>query len=713
MTAMYNQKEYIYTEFVKNYTDTKEPVAIYGIGVDAGNLVPRIPEYNIAGLMDGRLKSGEIYGKPIIDYKEVLERNVKKIIIVARPAVLSVIYHRIETFAQENGIFVGDVRGRNLAEEFRSHENDIPYFKKNWKHLKRACERHSVVTFDIFDTLIVRKTMLPKDIFEIVEMSFAKEEWSVCGFTDLRMKAEDACYKKKINPDIYQIYDEMEQISGYDRAVLNRYMEEEISTEKQFLCARKSMLDFYNSVKAEKEIYLISDMYLPSEILDDILKNCGYTGYRKIYVSCEQGCSKNDGLFEKFVSEGVEREQAVHIGDNENSDGKSAENAGLDIFLIMNKMEMLENSSYSVLADHAETLLDKITIGLFCSRAFDDPFSLYDTKGRLRVYDHKDLAYLFMAAEIVCFSCWLVQNIAAEKCDYVLYPSRDAFVLQKICAVITRNQKVAEYPAGEYVYVSRRALYAAAAFGPEDVELIASHDYRGTSLSLFEDRFNIKILEDIQGYDLKTVIGLAHKYMDSILDRCRWERNNYMRYLKQAGITDRKKPAFIDFVAAGTIQNGLRKLLDSDICGFYFLKRNTDDVDRENNLRVKSFYQPKGDFELDANIYKFYLFFELVLSSRDATLNYMGDDLKPVFLEEKRSREEIDIVMEMQEEMLEFADTVSKLHPDLLNEQIRKDIPDMLAGFMGREYTDLACKEVKSMILTDEYLARTFNIFDV
>lgn len=709
---MYNQEEYIFTQFTKNYTDKNEPIAIYGIGVDAGQLVPKISDYNIVGLMDGKLKFGEIYGKNIIDYKEALELKVKKIIIVARPAILGVIYHRIEQFAKQNSIFVGDVRGRDLSEEFCSHENDIDYFKKQWNDLRTMCETHDIITFDIFDTLLVRETMLPKDIFKIVELHFDKEEWSISDFANLRMKAEDNCYKKQINPTIYQIYEELEGFVDCEKGVLEKYREKEISTEKQFLCARKSMLDFFNTIKDRKEIYLISDMYLPSTVLDEILGKCGYTGYKAIYVSCEHGCSKNDGLFEKFISEGKGRRKAVHIGDNEISDGKSAVNAGLDTFLIMNKIEMLENSSYSLLEDKAKTLLDNIAIGLFCNRAFDDPFALYGTKGKLRIDKHKDIAYLFVAAEIFYFSCWLMQNILADKCDYVIYPSRDAFILQKICSAVSENQKIDEYPAGEYIYVSRRALYAVTAFEPKDIEYIASHDYRGTIQDLFKDRFNVNIKEQAASYDSEKVIELTHEYKDSILDRCEWERGNYTDYLKQTGINNKNKIAFIDFVAAGTVQNGLRKIVKNDIKGYYFLKRNTDDIDRENSIQVKSFYQSKGDFELDANIYKFYLFFELILSSPEATLNYFGEDLQPVFFNEKRSKEEIDTVMEMQEEMLRFAVTVSKLHPNILSEKIEKDVPDTLVGFMGKEYSDIGCDRVTSMILTDEYLARTFNIFD-
>lgn len=709
---MYNQDEFIYNEFKKNYTDIKEAIVIYGIGIDTGKLIPKIQEYNIIGLMDGRQKRGEIYGKRIVDYNELLEFCVKKIVIVARPAVLSVIYHRIEKFAGENDIFVGDVQGRNLANMFCACENDIPYFKKNWIDLKKACAKHEIVTFDIFDTLIMRKTAFPKDIFEVVEMDSANTDFYIADFAEIRINAEDKCYKKKMNPTIYQIYDEMKDMAECSEETKLKYLEREIRTEKQFLCARKSMLDFFNEIKKEKEIYLISDMYLTSEILKDILTGCGYTGYKAIFVSCEQGCSKSDGLFEKFIKEDERRANALHIGDNEFSDGKSAENAGLDVFLIMNKIEMLENSTYSGILDKTESLLDRISIGLFCNRAFDDPFALYGTKGKLMLDNHKDIAYLFIAPEILYFSCWLIDSIIKSNCDYVIYPSRDAFVLRKICSAITMNQKITGFPDGQYTYVSRRALHAATVFEQADIERIVSHEYNGSTLEVFKKRFNVTLPEETEGYDLDTVVKLAKKYSGCILERCRQERANYLAYLEQNKLGSKKKLAFIDFVAAGTIQNGLRKLLHNDIQGFYFLKRKTDDMDRERNLDVLSFYPSKGDFELDANIYRFYLFFELLLTSPEATLNYIFDDLNPVFLQEQRSRDEIDLVMEMQDEMFHFADEISKLHPSVLSEPIDRGFPDTIVGFLEKEYSDIECEQMQSMDLTDEYFSKTFNIFD-
>lgn len=709
---MYNQEEFIYNEFKKNYTDIKESIAIYGIGVDAQKLIPKIAEYNIVGLMDGKQKSGEVCGKPIIDYAEVIALQVKKIVIVARPAVLGVIYYRIEKFAKENNIFVGDVRGRNLAEQYKSHEHDIPYFDKTWEQLKEACEKHNIVTFDIFDTLIVRKTMLPKDIFEIVEATFWDCAWSIYDFARVRQQAEAQYYNWGRNPTIYEIYEKIICMTGCGKDVADTYLKEEVAVEKKFLCARKSMLQFFNEIKERKEIYLISDMYLPSDVLDDILKGCGYSGYKAIYVSCEHGCSKREGLFEKFVAEDVKRQETIHIGDNEITDGRCAENAGLESFTIMNKTEMLENSSYSMIIDKVETILDKIAVGLFCNRAFDDPFVLHATKGKLRVSNYKDIAYLFVAPEILYFSCWLVQNIIKSKCDYVIYPSRDAYVLEKICLGLVDKQELSQFPEGKYIYASRRALSAATTYNREDIDFVISKEYSGTIKELFKDRFNIDIPEITEDNEQGKLQEYSRKYETEILAKCKQESANYTNYLRKNKILKKNKLAFIDFVAAGTVQSGLQKLLVNEVQGFYFLKRNPIEIDNQNAISVMSFYPSRGDFELEANIYKFYLFFELMLTSPEATLNYISDELQPIFLQEKRTKEEIDIVMQMQEEMVQFAIEVSEVHPNILNECIETKVPDSIVGFMGKEYSEIACEEVTTMVLTDEYIARTFNIFE-
>ena len=706
---MYNQDEYIFEEFNNNFRAKKnEPIAIYGIGIATGKLLERISDYNIVGLMDGKQKSGFVWGKPIIDYDEVLELGVKNIVIVARPAVIGMLYHRIKEFTIQNDIYVADVHGTNLAIKYKNRERDIPFYHYCWDDVYSACDKHRVVSFDIFDTLLIRKTLYPKDIFGIVERAMMSEENNISNFAMLRMKAEGSLYEKGKNPNIYEIYDELRRITGADNDIVKKYLNLEVETEMKFIAPRKSVLDFYNKIKDSKDIYLISDMYLTKEIIESLLSKCGYEGYKGIYVSCEYGCTKTSGLFDVFLSHDTVRNDCIHIGDNFIADGKCAREAGIDTFEIMSMRELLENSAYSSLLDKSTGLLDNLSIGLFCCRALDNPFVFFDKKGKLELFDHKDIAYLCCAPVISYFSIWLMQKICMKGCDYVLYPSRDAFILQKMCENIKNNQKFNIYPDGEYFYTSRRALFASSVFDRKDIDYVANIEFHSGLKELFLERFNI-IIDDNE--DILNKETLIYKYEKQILENCARERNNYYRYINRLPALSRI--AFIDFVAAGSVQNGLRKIMsENEIDGFYFLKRNTDNYELENCISVESFYKPQGDFQLDANVYKYYLFLELLLTSYEPTFHSMGDDLSPKFMEEVRSDEHINTICNMQKEIIDYCSEISILYPRLLDERIDISVPDEMIGFLGKEYTQITSDNVLSLVLTDEYFSMKFNIFD-
>ena len=709
---MYNQDEYIFEEFNNNFQSKKnEQIAIYGIGIATGKLIERIYDYNIVGLMDGKLKSGFAWGKPIIDYDDVIQLGVKIIVIVARPAVIGMLYHRIKEFTSQNDIYVADVHGTNLAIKYQNRECDVPFYHKCWDDIYSACDKHQVVTFDIFDTLLIRKTLYPKDIFQIVERAMMHEKDSISDYAVLRMKAEGNLYEREKNPNIYEIYKELGTITGAGKDVLERYMDLEVETELKFIAPRKSMLVFFNKIKDSKNIYLISDMYLTKEIIERMLSKCGYEGYKDIYVSCEYDCTKPSGLFDVFLSHNESGMDCIHIGDNYVADGESARAAGIDTFEIMSMREMLENSAYNSLLDKSKGLLDNVSIGLFCSRAFDNPFIFYEKKGKLELSNHRDIAYLCCAPVISYFSIWLMQKICKKNCDYVLYPSRDAFILQTICENIKKKQCFSSYPDGEYFYTSRRALFANAVFDRKDIEYVANLEFHGGLKELFLERFNIRIDDNEDGLIEESLEELLDKYEKQILANCERERDNYYRYVDRLSALNRI--GFIDFVAAGSVQNGLRKIMsEKKIEGFYFLKRNTDNYELENCISVESFYKPQGDFQLDANVYKYYLFLELLLTSHEPTFHSMGDDLRPKFMKEVRSDEHISTIVDMQKEIMDYCFEISTVYPHLLEDGIDISVPDEMIGFLGKEYTQITSDNVLSLVLTDEYLSMKFNIFD-
>lgn len=708
---MYNQDEYIFNEFNNSFSKMKEvPIVLYGIGIATGKLLEKTGDYNIVGLMDGKRKNGTIWERPIIDEDDVVILGAKIIVIVARPAVIGMIYHRIENFAKINEIDVFDIHGIDLKTKYQSRECDLPFYHLEMEDMRRAVDSHNVVTFDVFDTLVIRKTLYPKDIFYIVERSMQNEEEKIVDFANERMKAEGELYNQGLNPKIYEIYNRIEKNTGKPKKLIDRYMEVELQKEIQFIEPRKSMLSFFNEIKNKKSIYLISDMYLTEEIMQQILKKCGYEGFEGLYISCEKNCSKSNGLFDVFLSDGHKKEECIHIGDNYVADGQCARAAGIDTFEIMSEREMLENSAYNCVLDRAEGLIDNLIIGMFCSRAFDNPFTFFNKKGKLELDSHKDIAFLCCAPVISYYCFWLMQCICTKKCDYVLYPSRDAYIIEKICKNIERYQACDAYPQGEYFYTSRRALFACSVFDRKDIQNVAKLEFHGNLRELFLDRFNVDIVEDCKVTDanIEQFISLYEK---DILENCKKERNNYKRYLEN--IASKKRIAFIDFVAAGSIQNGLRKLLDNkDMEGFYFLKRNTDNYELEKCIKVESFYTPHGDFELDANVYKYYYFLELLLTSSEPTLYSMDENLSPVFMKEVRTKEHVRTVEEMQNEIISYCCDIAKVYPFLLDEKIVTNVPDAMIGFLGKEYSQITSEQVLSLVLTDEYLSMKFNIFD-
>lgn len=712
---MYDEAEYIYQQFQTNFSEQKNtPLVLYGIGNNTGKLLPKIRDYNIVGLMDEKRKDGIIWGKKILDYDEVKRLGVKSIIIIARPAVIGVIYHRISEFCKENYIIVYDVNGRDLSQIYVTQENDIPYFHLCYEDLIEEAERHSIISFDIFDTLIMRKTLYPKDIFYIVEKKIDKE--INISFAFLRISTEEELNKEGVNPTIYEIYERIQKISGISDAQKEQILNLEIDTELEFLIPRRKMLELFNYIKEKKKIYLISDMYLTKDILMKILKKCGYEGYEDIFVSCEEGSSKTEELFDIFKEKVKGAEYGLHIGDNHIADIMSARKSGFDTFQIMSAQELLESSSYKKLLVADTGLMDHLAIGLFCERAFNNPFILYNSKGKLNVKDDEEFVYLFIAPMLFYFVIWFVQKIRQMDCDFVLYTSRDSFLIQKICQIITEKQRIHNFPDGMYFYTSRRSVLAATIWNECDIKARTRIDFWGDIQEMFKRRFDIEIEEkgkDVRVMDGSEIEFLIKKYEKEILEQSERERKNYISYIFKAGINKHRRIALIDFVAVGTVQNGLEKLIpDKEIQGFYFLKRQPGKKELDRDVKAESFYPSKGDFEIDSNVYHYYLFLELVLTSPEPTFHSVHDDGKMRFMGETRSKEHCKVIERLQDSIMDYTNEFVRLYPDLEKEDINREIPDKILGYLGKEYTTLDIPEITTLTLTDEFFSRTFNILE-
>ena len=192
------------------------------------------------------------------------------------------------------------------------------------------------VSFDIFDTLVVRPFFIPKDLFVLLNKHF--REISVndisLDFSNMRENAEVIVRReinsKKQDITIDEIYEKIYDIYKIEKITLEKMKSLEKEYEVRFCTRRNTAYQLYQLAKyLNKKIVCTSDMYLGKKDLKRILDKNGYTDIDEIFVSCEENAvkasiekSNNKGDLFKVVCErlNIRPEEIMHIGDNHQSD---------------------------------------------------------------------------------------------------------------------------------------------------------------------------------------------------------------------------------------------------------------------------------------------------------------------------------------------------------------------------------------------------------
>lgn len=196
------------------------------------------------------------------------------------------------------------------------------YHKMNSIQLEKLLRRKAV-SFDIFDTLVVRKCGKPYNLFEIVERKFNKEHnTSSVHFKNIRIESEIEARKKKKTGEIslQDIYDIASERWGIENSSV--LMELEKETEMEQCTANKEIVDIYHKLITNIDVYIVSDMYFKYEFIIKILESCKIELPKKLYVSAEYNASKRDRKLFRFLLEenGIHPHNITHIGDNFRSD---------------------------------------------------------------------------------------------------------------------------------------------------------------------------------------------------------------------------------------------------------------------------------------------------------------------------------------------------------------------------------------------------------
>lgn len=703
---MINEKDFVINTFKENFSDLKNRrVVLYGLGFKTQIVLDGCPDFNIIGLMDPTHVGETVFGKKVLSYEEVIDANVEVIIVLARPNIVRVITRRILTFCQKNNISLFDINKNNLSLGIEKLlVLDEPYLTLNEDNLKEQIAEHNTISFDIFDTLLMRTVLEPQDVFDLVENKLVNYNIQISNFKHYRREAERTLLQKS-NPTIYEIYDHLQLTLGLNELEKNTLREIELTTEKDVLIKRDKMVELMQfAINSGKEVYLISDMYLPKVILEDILTGLGVTGYKDIFVSCEYRIPKCNGLFKVF-KEQVTSKSYLHIGDNEDADGIYAKMNGMDTFIIKSAVEMLELSSYREIFHHLRSINDRSLVGLFISKVFNNPFSLYNTSGRSIVNSTYDVGYLFIAPIVTNFIDWLLKIIKNEKYDNILFAARDGFLVKSLYDVAINVLDIDKASPSIYFLTSRMICAASSMRTDEDIKYVASLPFAYSHEELLKIRFGLEE-EEILPYDNETYPNLesyvlAHN--QKIFIKSKETRERYLKYIEGLGIKKGSKVAYFDLVSSGTCQMYLTDIVPFDLFGLYFVHySNEDSNEKRNQLSINALFENGLSYQSQSYAFDNYHYLETIITSFDSSLASFDENIQPIFSPESRSEKELKKLEILHNAISDyFISYMKTLYcPNVV---INNKISDLMFNFINYKFSDIKGDTLEDVILVDDF----------
>ena len=302
-------------------------------------------------------------------------------------------------------------------------------------------------SFDVFDTLITRRTKTPKGVFILMREKLFQDDayshipYSVKNeFVDLRIKAESNCraYSEKAEITLGEIYHMLTKISECSDEQSCLIMDLEILYEKNLsIGIGKNIHRIPELINNGHKVVLISDMYLDKETVWDMLRKAGFPVERlHLYLSSEYGMTKASGLLYSKVKETeyIEYSQWEHIGDNVISDNAVPHMLGIrtNPYIITRYNSSMDTPGGEIvdgIRQYVENDLD------------------LSAEEMIGIYYSGPILYAYVK--------WILEMCQKKNITELLFLARDGYILKRIAAIICERMNL---PIKlKYIYSSRTA----------------------------------------------------------------------------------------------------------------------------------------------------------------------------------------------------------------------------------------------------------------
>ena len=632
----------------------------------------------------------------------------------------------------------------NSDRSWNNYQELLIEYNEGFNDIKRQIANPDikVVSFDMFDTLIVRPFLQPLDMFKLLNKVFYEyfDSIKAIDFANIRVKSEIELRKVKLKEDINeitfdQIYDYISKRYNLDRKKLEKIKQKEVEMELQFCYRRNSGYELYSLAKhLNKKVVLTSDIYLPQDLLIKILKKNGYE-FDAYYVSSETFKTKAYGEVFDYLKEKEKTDKILHIGDNYISDYTNAKEHGIEAARLIKASDVLfgyspikvNNCGY-LYKYFASFNIDNIpyeacygvrsALGIVANYYFDNPFRPFSDKSDFNG-DPYFVGFYTVGMQIVSICKWLYEDITENKIDSISFMARDGYLPYEALKIFEEKTHSLSNVKFNYTYVSRKSLMPLLLKDKAGISVIDTYlDY--SILTPSDLMLQFKNVIDISEKNKKKIskhfeldecfenIEDFNECLSLIYDYCynKEKYDNYYNMCKK--YFDQEfpgNPSTFDVGYSGKPEAIISSIINKPLTTYFIHTNNTEGFKNSKlgEYKLKTFY----DFKPTISGALRELFISYVGPSCIG-YDYKGEEVVPIFGKEKNySFYNIDMIKKVQESSLDFV----RIFYDFFSQYFEEMDLDKYYMSVPMEYYYHYAKEVDKYPIKDLLFEANVNQF--
>ena len=390
----------------------------------------------------------------------------------------------------------------------------------------------------------------------------------------------------------------------------------------------------------------------------------------------------------------------------------------------MDHYERLLCSSVADAARHAVNKCDYNVLHLFADKAFKDPLSFVESKGKLKISNMYELGYFCFGPITASFLAWMVKEVGNDENSIVLFSSRDGYLLYKLYQHIKCNKPELMLPNADYFYISRRAATVACIQNESDIaEIVTSvlNLSMGSLRETLEQRLGMtfdkndpildRSLTDVLGKnEIHEILARVLDHKSKILKNAAQERKNYLKYLQKSNINSYENIFIFDLYPRGTNVSRLNILLGRKVNLLCFAVKDFPNEYINSQYKYKSMFDSKSIMSGEW-FRRGYQLFETVYSSPEGQLMCFDKYGLPLFTE--NSQYSFNHIKEAQKGITAFINDLDAFDDKWYRSVYSLDLVDFMSSIMTRKYSVVSPDIRNGFFYYDSFSAeKTINIWD-